>query len=68
LAFHLVFTADIKSEAGAVISHVASDNYLGGRLAGEYMVKTLNGRKVPVLIPVEVTMVDKEILQKVKDN
>jgi ribose transport system substrate-binding protein len=39
-----VFTADIAAEEGNVISHIASDNVQGGRLAGEYLVKLLNGK------------------------
>ncbi len=39
-----VFTADIAAEAGKVISHIASDNVQGGRLAGEYLAKLLNGK------------------------
>jgi ribose transport system substrate-binding protein len=39
-----VFTADIKANSGQVISHIASDNYVGGKLAGEYMAKALNGK------------------------
>jgi ribose transport system substrate-binding protein len=45
-----VFTADIKADSGPVVSHIASDNYLGGQLAGEYLVKFLNGKgKVAVI-------------------
>ena len=45
-----VFTADIKADGGQVVSHIASDNYLGGKLAGEYLVKALNGKgKVAVI-------------------
>jgi ribose transport system substrate-binding protein len=45
-----VFTADIKADGGKVISHIASDNYLGGKLAGEYLAKALNGKgKVAVI-------------------
>ena len=45
-----VFTADIKADEGKVVSHIASDNYLGGKLAGEYLVKLLNGKgKVAVI-------------------
>jgi ribose transport system substrate-binding protein len=45
-----VFTADIKADSGPVVSHVASDNYLGGKLAGEYMVKALRAKgKVAVI-------------------
>jgi ribose transport system substrate-binding protein len=38
-----VFTADIAAQGGKVVSHIASDNVQGGRLAGEYMAKLLNG-------------------------
>jgi ribose transport system substrate-binding protein len=45
-----VFTADIKADSGPVVSHVASDNFLGGKLAGEYMAKALGGKgKVAVI-------------------
>ncbi len=37
-----VFTADIAAEEGKVVSHIASDNVQGGRLAGEYLAKLLN--------------------------
>jgi ribose transport system substrate-binding protein len=39
-----VFTADIAARHGKVISHVASDNERGGRLAAETMAKLLNGQ------------------------
>ena len=39
-----VFTADIAAQEGKVVSHVASDNVAGGRLAGEYLVRALNGK------------------------
>jgi ribose transport system substrate-binding protein len=39
-----VFTADIASQEGIVVSHIASDNVAGGRLAGEYLAKALNGK------------------------
>ncbi|MCG8585219.1 MAG: substrate-binding domain-containing protein, partial [Pirellulales bacterium] len=40
-----VFTNDIKydGDLGKVITHVATDNYQGGRLAGEAMVKAIGG-------------------------
>ena len=38
-----VFTADIAAQEGTVVSHIASDNVAGGRLAGEYLTKALNG-------------------------
>ena len=45
-----VFTADIKSDSGPVVSHIASDNYLGGKLAGDYMIKALDGKgKVAII-------------------
>ncbi|MCH2200363.1 MAG: substrate-binding domain-containing protein [Fuerstiella sp.] len=48
-----VFTNDIKytGDAGRVVSHVATDNLQGGRLAGEAMVRLLgeSGGKVAVL-------------------
>jgi ribose transport system substrate-binding protein len=39
-----VFTADIAAEEGKVVSHIASDNVQGGKLAGEYIAKLLNGK------------------------
>jgi len=39
-----VFTADIAAQEGEIVSHIASDNVAGGRLAGEYLAKSLNGR------------------------
>lgn len=39
-----VFTADIRAESGKVVSHVGSDNYQGGKLAGEFLAKALGGR------------------------
>jgi ribose transport system substrate-binding protein len=39
-----VFTADIAAEEGEVVSHIASDNVAGGRLAGEYLAKLLGGK------------------------
>lgn len=39
-----VFTADIASQEGEVVCHVASDNISGGKLAGEYLAKTLKGK------------------------
>jgi ribose transport system substrate-binding protein len=48
-----VFTNDIKYDGseGKVVCHIATDNYQGGRLAGEAMVKLLgdSGGKVAVL-------------------
>ncbi len=39
-----VFTADIAAQEGEVVSHIASDNVAGGRLAGEYLGKILGGK------------------------
>lgn len=39
-----VFTADVAAQEGEVICHVASDNLEGGRLAGEYLAKLLDGK------------------------
>jgi len=48
-----VFTNDIKydGEKGDVVCHIATDNYQGGKLAGEAMVKAIgeSGGKVAVL-------------------
>ena len=39
-----VFTADIAAQGAKVVSHVASDNVAGGRLAGEYVAKAIGGK------------------------
>src|SRR5919199_6697283 len=39
-----VFTADISAQGGQVVSHVASDNLAGGRLAADYIAKALGGQ------------------------
>src|ERR1044071_8595260 len=39
-----VFTADIAAQGGQVVSHIASDNLAGGRLAAEYIAKAINGQ------------------------
>lgn len=38
-----VFTADIAAASGRIVSHVASDNVQGGRLAGEAMARFIGG-------------------------
>ena len=45
-----VFTADIAANDGKVVCHIASDNVMGGRLAGEYMAKLLNGKGKIIII------------------
>jgi ribose transport system substrate-binding protein len=39
-----VFTADIASQEGDVVCHIASDNVAGGKLAGEYLGRILGGK------------------------
>ncbi len=39
-----VFTVDIAAHGADVVSHIASDNELGGKLVAEYLVKALNGQ------------------------
>ncbi len=38
-----VITVDRKEDGGKVVSHIASDNVAGGRLAGEYIARKLEG-------------------------
>lgn len=38
-----VFTADIAAQGGRIVSHVASDNVLGGRLAAQALARYLDG-------------------------
>ena len=45
-----VFTADIAANGGDVVCHIASDNVMGGRLAGEYMAKLLKGKGNIIII------------------
>ncbi len=69
-----VFTADIAAKGGKVVCHVASDNVQGGRLAGEFAAKLLNGKgNVAILDLKTVTSVQdrvkgfKEALAKFPD-
>jgi ribose transport system substrate-binding protein len=39
-----VFTVDIAARSGKIVSHVASDNVLGGRLAAQALARYLNGQ------------------------
>ncbi len=53
-----VFTADIAAQEGEVVSHIASDNVAGGRLAGEYLAKLLKGSgKIAIIDQPAVTSV-----------
>lgn len=45
-----VFTADIASEGGEVVCHIASDNYMGGVLAAEAMAELLGEEGGQVVI------------------
>ena len=45
-----VFTADIASEGGKIVSHVASDNVEGGRLAGRFLAERLKGKGNVIII------------------
>lgn len=56
-----VFTADIAAQGGDVVSHIASDNVAGGRLAGEYMVKLLGGKG-------KIAIVNHPVVQSVQDR
>jgi ABC-type sugar transport system substrate-binding protein len=45
-----VFTADIAARSGRVVSHVASDNVLGGRLAARALARYLDGKGKVLII------------------
>ncbi len=53
-----VFTADIAAQEGVIVSHIASDNTAGGRLAGEFLARVLNGAgKVAIVNQPAITSV-----------
>lgn len=56
-----VFTADIAAQGGEIVSHIASDNVAGGKLAGEYMAKLLKGKG-------EIAIVNHPAVQSVQDR
>ncbi|MGA7159752.1 MAG: substrate-binding domain-containing protein [Bacteroidota bacterium] len=56
-----VFTADIAAFEGIVVSHIASDNRLGGDRAGEYLAKLLSGKG-------KVAIIDQPTLTSVLDR
>ncbi len=69
-----VFTADIASQEGEIVSHIASDNIAGGKLAGEYLAKVLNGKGKVAIIgqPTVTSVLDrtqgfKEVIAKYPD-
>jgi ribose transport system substrate-binding protein len=45
-----VFTADIAARSGKIVSHVASDNVLGGRLAAQALAKLIGGKGKVLII------------------
>ncbi len=45
-----VFTADIAAHGGKVVSHVASDNVQGGRLAAEALAGFIGGKGKVIII------------------
>ena len=56
-----VFTADIAALEGEVVCHIASDNAAGGKLAGEYLAKLLNGKG-------QIAIIDQPIVTSVLDR
>jgi ribose transport system substrate-binding protein len=53
-----VFTADIAAQEGDVVCHIASDNVAGGRLAGEYLARLLDGKgKIAIVNQPAITSV-----------
>jgi ribose transport system substrate-binding protein len=56
-----VFTADIAAGGGKVVSHVASDNVEGGRLAAKYIAEAIKEGKVGIIGQPEVqSVIDRE--------
>ncbi|MBN1349861.1 substrate-binding domain-containing protein [candidate division KSB1 bacterium] len=57
-----VFTSDIKAMGGKIVSHIASDNLLGGKLAAEYMLTLLKGKSKVAIInqPITETAMSRE--------
>ncbi|HNY85008.1 MAG TPA: substrate-binding domain-containing protein [Candidatus Hydrogenedentes bacterium] len=53
-----VFTADIAAKGADVVCHIASDNYKGGKILAEFLVKQLNGQgKIAIVDHPSVTSV-----------
>lgn len=58
-----VFTADIAAGGGRVVSHIASNNTEGGKLAAEFIAKAFNGANAKIGIigqPEVQSVVDRE--------
>ena len=49
-----VVTLDRAANGGKVVSHVASDNVLGGEVAGNYIVEKLGGKVVGIAFLIEL--------------
>ncbi len=45
-----VFTVDIAAHGADVVAHVASDNYTGGEILGEYLAKLMDGKATVAII------------------
>jgi len=56
-----VFTADIAANRAKIVSHIASDNFQGGKLAGETMAKLLGGKG-------KVLIIDQPTVSSVQDR
>jgi ribose transport system substrate-binding protein len=57
-----VFTADISAKEGEVISHIASNNYEGGKKAAKYLANILEGKgEVIIINHPEVTSVQERV-------
>jgi len=57
-----VFTADISANGGRIVSHVASDNVQGGRLAGEALASAIGGKgKILIIDQPEVASVQDRV-------
>lgn len=56
-----VFTADIAAHSGKIVSHVASDNVQGGRLAAAEIAKLLGGRG-------KILIIDHPMVASVQDR
>jgi ribose transport system substrate-binding protein len=56
-----VFTADIAAHSGKIVSHVASDNVQGGRLAAAELAKLLGGKG-------KILIIDHPMVASVQDR
>lgn len=57
-----VFTADIRSEEGKIVCHIASNNHQGGVLAGKYLAKMLGDKgEVAIIDHPEVASVQERV-------